>query len=540
MAVSILAVGLFYELGCALASIALFVWLVSFSKRQKLGFRRNAACVAAIAIYIGYCLSVLWAVDKGLSVWGIAKYLPLPLMALCLLQTSSDERSTILKDLPWIGGFMVLVSFALHYIPSLYTLFTSRDRLSGFFQYPNTFACFLLLGLEVLILSEDKLNVQKVLCALVLMFGLFQSGSRTVFVLAIPAILISLIIRLRKKPKALIIGIASVAAAFAVLLLIFGGSASVSRLFDLSKSDTSLLGRLLYWQDALPVIGNHPLGLGYLGYYMSHGSFQNGLYSVRWVHNDFLQLLLDIGWIPAIIAVVAVVKAVTAKQEAARKVVLLTLLAHCMMDFDLEYIAMYFIVLLCLDWDSGKTKSVKLTAPVMAVMAILLAGSVYIGVGSTLFYAGKLEASVKCYPWNTQALMELLTKAETADQMDEQADRILALNDHIALAWDAKAEVAYSRGDFGAVIDAKNEALANIKYTRGEYVDYFNKLAVGYELYMRAGDTKSAQICMDEIIGIQDRIDKVLENTSELAWKVTNKPKLVMPDEYTEYVNAHK
>ena len=114
MAVSLFAVGLFYELTSALVSVVLFVWLVLLSRRQELGFRRNAASVTAIAVYIGYCVSILWAVDKGLSVWGVAKYLPVPLMALCLLQTSSDERSTILKDLPWIGALMVVVSFALH------------------------------------------------------------------------------------------------------------------------------------------------------------------------------------------------------------------------------------------------------------------------------------------------------------------------------------------------------------------------------------------------------------------------------------------
>ena len=482
MAVSLLAVGLFYELTSAVVSAVLFVWLVLLAKRQKLGFRRNAASVTAIAVYIGYCVSILWSVDKGLSVWGVAKYLPVPLMALCLLQTDSDERSTVLNDLPWIGAVTVLVSFALQFIPSLHGLFTSSDRLAGFFQYPNTFACFMLLGLEILILSEEKINVWRVLCAIVLVFGLIQAGSRTVFVLAIPALLVSLFIRLRKKPKVLVIGAVSVAAVFIVMILALGGSYSVSHLLALSTSESTLLGRLLYWKDALPVIGSHPFGLGYLGYYMSHGSFQTGLYSVRWVHNELLQMLLDIGWIPAVIAIVAVVKAVLAKQPTVRKVVLLTLLAHCMMDFDLEYIAMYFIVLLCLDWDTGKTKTLKLTVPAKAVSAVLILGSLYIGVGSTLYYSGKAEASVKVYPWNTQARMELLTEAETAEEMDEQADAILALNDTIALAWDAKAEAAYSRGDFGAVIDAKNNALANTKYIRSEYIDYFNKLAVGYQL----------------------------------------------------------
>ena len=258
MAVSLLAVGLFYELTSAVVSAVLFVWLVLLAKRQKLGFRRNAASVTAIAVYIGYCVSILWSVDKGLSVWGVAKYLPVPLMALCLLQTDSDERSTVLNDLPWIGAVTVLVSFALQFIPSLHGLFTSSDRLAGFFQYPNTFACFMLLGLEILILSEEKINVWRVLCAIVLVFGLIQSGSRTVFVLAIPALLVSLVIRLRKKPKVLVIGAVSVAAVFIVMILALGGSYSVSHLLALSASESTLLGRLLYWKDALPVIGSHP------------------------------------------------------------------------------------------------------------------------------------------------------------------------------------------------------------------------------------------------------------------------------------------
>lgn len=540
IAASILAVGLFYELACALASAALVVWLFLLNKKQRLTYRRNASSLAAIAIYACYCLTVLWAVDKGLSVWGICKYLPVVLMALCLLQTEPDDRQTIVKDIPWIGGFMVIVSFALHFIPELQGFFTARDRLSGFFQYPNTFACFLLLGVEILLLSTDKLDIRRIVCGLVLIFGIIQSGSRTVFLLAIPALLICLIIKLKKSPKTLLISAGAAVAVLAAVLIIFKDTPSVSRLLSLSISDTSLAGRLLYWKDALPVIGNHPFGLGYLGYYMSHGSFQNGLYAVRWVHNDLLQLLLDIGWIPTVIAIVALVKSVLSKRVPLMlKVVLLTLLAHSMADFDLEYIAMYFIVLLCLDWEEGRSRKLKTPAVAVAAVAALLLGSVYIGIGSSLFYAGNNEAAVEWYPWNTQARMELLTQIDSAQEMDEAADEILRLNKYIALAWDAKAEVAFGKGDFKAVIDAKHEALDNTKYIKNEYVDYFNKLAIGYELYMRAGDTKSAEICLDEIEGIQDRIDKVLAQTDELAWKVSEKPYLVMPDEYNEFLKTH-
>ena len=71
---------------------------------------------------------------------------------------------------------------------------------------------------------------------------------------------------------------------------------------SISLSNSTLIGRFLYWQDALPLVFTHPFGLGYMGYYYLQGSVQTGVYTTVFVHNDFLQLLLDFGWIPGIAA----------------------------------------------------------------------------------------------------------------------------------------------------------------------------------------------------------------------------------------------
>ena len=63
-------------------------------------------------------------------------------------------------------------------------LFLVSERLSGFFQYPNTFALFLLIS-ELLLLKKINLKIIDYITLAVLIGGLLYTGSRTVFLLFI-------------------------------------------------------------------------------------------------------------------------------------------------------------------------------------------------------------------------------------------------------------------------------------------------------------------------------------------------------------------
>lgn len=540
-ALSFLAVGLYYEAASAVAFVyftALLLWL---GRKQKLVWRCNDALLAAVCIPLCYLLSCLWAVDRGIAVWGVVKFLPLAPFALCSYQITPKERIRVLEDIPWIGAVMTVVSFTLQYIPAFTDSFSVAGRLAGLFQYPNTFACFLLLGLELLLLGKDTVQPfwLRTICGTILLFGVLQAGSRTIHVFVVPALTVCLIVRKGKPALYLTLGTVIGGTLLSVLASLLGSSTGVDRVLEISTGASTFLGRLLYWKDALPVIAKHPLGLGYLGYYITQGSFQTGVYSVRWVHNDFLQLLLDVGWIPALLAVIAVVRALFSKRlDALRRIVLLTLLAHCMMDFDLEFVSMYFVVLLCLDWEDLKQRSFRLAALPAAIAVILALGSVYIGVVSTLTYGENHTLASVLYPWNTFSNMSLLTQLDNPDELEALADRILEQDDQIALAWDAKARAAYSRGDFATVITAKRQAISLAKYSIEEYADYFEMLASGVELYRAAGDTESAAYCLQEIRSIQTLLDGVAAQTDPLAWRLADTPQLELPAAYTQYLKA--
>ena len=599
-AASLFVVGLYYEISCAAVSAActmLLLWRLKKTGGIRVPY--NLSLVAVLLIWLFYLLSAFWGTDSGLALWGAVKYLPLPLFALCLVQTDAQGRNQILCDIPLIGAAMTLVSFVLQYVDAWNSFFSVNSRLAGFFGYPNTFACFLLIGVLVLLTQEKRVGRRALapVCGALLLFGLLEAGSRTIYVFALPAIAAALFVRFRrgkasaeeeiqqtsakgkenraapevknqletvqrkeywasaKKSEQQKSGAAFenprgygllglllpvvCAVLLSALSSVFGTGSAAERISEISVSTSTLLGRILYWKDALPVIAKHPFGLGYLGYYFTQGTFQTGVYSVRWVHNDLLQLLLDVGWIPAAAAVAAAGKGLFTKHaQAGQRLILFVLLAHCMVDFDLEFVAMYFVLLLCLDWEAAKTGAWKKPAAVWlpAAAGVLSALGVWIGLSASLTYAGNDSLAAAVYPWNTLSNLELLTQTTDAQELDELADQILEQNESAALAWDAKALYAYSQGDFGSFISYKKEAIASSRYSIDEYEDYFEKLVIGVELYTQAGDTYSANVCLEEIENIQSMLEELESETSALAFRLDDTPVFVMPDEYYAYL----
>lgn len=533
--------GLYYEGLCAIYSVALLLWLVLYSKKEQIIYRRNASTAAIVALFAGYLITPLWAVDHGLSLWGIAKILPLALFAVCLMQCSIQQRNTLLCDLPVLGSIMVLASCILRFIPALTDFFIINGRLGGFFQYPNTFASFLLVGMVVVFFDKQKRLIVRMGESTILALGSMQAGSRAVVLISIPVVLVSILCQKEKRPAALLLGSLALGIAAGILAAKAGNSSAADHLTEMSANASTFLGRLLYWRDALPVCLKHPFGLGYLGYYFMQGSFQSGVYSVRWAHNDLLQILLDVGWIPTVLCVVAAWKAVRCKcNSAMQKMALVACLAHALCDFDLEYISMFMIVLLTLDWESGRAVALKTPGVGVGVAVLLAAFSAWIGTTSALTVLHRDTAAVRIYPWNTFSQIRLLTEDTDANALAERSAQIIRQNRYSAVAWNAQALVAWQRGDISEMVYAKRKAMSCNKYDIAEYTDYIDKLLDGAARYERAGQHENALLCMEEAKQVPQYLSDTRSRTSALAWKIADVPQLELPQEYIDRLAALK
>lgn len=112
----------------------------------------------------------------------------------------------------------------------------------------------------------------------------------------------------------------------------------------MSFSSVELQQRFGYWSDVIKYVCSHPSGGGINTYMYTQGSFQTAYYSVRYVHNVFLQFLYDIGF-PGLLCIIILFAAgiyVILKSNSRHKYLYLsfyiTIYCHSLIDFNFAYI----------------------------------------------------------------------------------------------------------------------------------------------------------------------------------------------------------
>ena len=291
----------------------------------------------------------------------------------------------------------------------------------------------------------------------ILLGGLLYSGSRTAFVIAILANIAMLLIAAKKKLPAFL-SLAGVAAVAALLIFAFRENPVIGRFLRFSLTESTFAGRLLYMADALPLLFKYPFGMGYMGYSFVQQSVQTGLYAVTYVHNDFLQLLLDVGWIPALVFFFGLGHWFVRKEvSATKKVMVAAVCLHCFMDFDLQYIGVF---LLLLKLTETKDEKKPITFPTWTAAPVALC-ALYLAVALAFSVLGLHNVSVAMYSGNTVSNLKLLEQAkDKVEEANTIADRILKTNKKYYAPYSAKAKYAYSRGDFDKAIEYKQKVFA--------------------------------------------------------------------------------
>lgn len=524
--------------GCVLSAIISVLLIVKIAQNRNLVVNINITSLSIAVITLLYLISCFYAIDSGMAFVGFLKFLPVLLYMLLLMQDKGIKEHLIAL-LPYVALALGVLSLVLMYIPITKDYFTVSDRLAGFFQYPNTFALFLLVG-ELTALSKEKLKPIDIISALLLIILLLFTGSRAVFILAVFSNVLIIFFRKGKKVK-ILLGIVVAVLAVAVLLMLplFNNSEIFSRYFTISFTESTFVGRLLYYFDAFPLILRHPFGLGYMGYYYLQQSIQTGVYSVMFIHNDFLQLLLDVGWIPCLLFVVGIIKSFFRKgNSAGKRIILLTVFLHCLFDFDLQFISMFFILLLFLNYNDGKQFELKKGA--VFVFSFVITGllSLYFAVALGLAHFGFNQAADSMFPGNTQNKVDLLIAEDDIVAQNEIADRIISQNEYVQIAYSAKARYAFSQGDFESLISYKNKIFQIAPFSYDEYEDYCYMLIQGIQLYKQAGDEYSTEVCEQQLLKTADRLDRLDDKLSNLGRKIVDQPKTDLPDDIVKYINS--
>lgn len=532
---ALVLVGGFHEyIACGL-SVAMCLYLLLQLHRKRLtALPQGLFFTAVTVICLGYGVSALWAIDRGMALIGFVKFLPLPLYLLCL--HSQEQEGVAILWLPYVAAAMAVISAIGMLIPGWKAAFSVADRLAGFFQYPNTFALLLLVG-ELLLLKKEKRSLWDYLVLAVLVGALLYTGSRTVFAVALLANGAMLFTQAKRKGKAMILAACGVVC-LALVVLAFSENSVINRFLRFSLTESTLVGRILYVQDALPLLLKYPFGMGYMGYYYMQGSIQTGLYSVTHIHNELLQLLLDIGWIPTAVFVVALIKWFCQKAVALPdKIIVGAVCLHSLFDFNLQFTGMFFVLLLLTRQVPTNQPKPKKLSPILRPVA-LAAGclSLYLGVCLALAHFGAWQTADLLYPGNTRNKLTMLEQVEDVTEADRLSDEILKNNKHYYAPYMMKAKYAYAQGNFGAMITYANQGIAlnPLEYT--QYEDYCRMLLIGVELYTQAGDSASAQACIKALRYTVEALDANAQRLSQLGKRIADQPITQLPQDLMEQI----
>ena len=494
--------------------------------------------MAAFAVLVfGYLLSCLWAVDSGMALMGVVKFLPL-LLFYVLVSGLTDEREKMIASLPMLGCLMTAFSFVMMQF-EVFEQWVSVAR-NGRRSRPSAAPGG---GYGALILVMWRFDYKKIdwldiVYGVAAVFGIIMSGSRTVFVLT--AVAVIWVFAAKSSGKKVIISVFAAGAVVAVILAVAAGSAGIlERFTNISFGASTFLGRILYVQDALPLILKHPFGLGYYGYYFIQQSVQTGVYTVVNAHNELIQSLLDAGVIPAVFMGAAVLRSVFTKRTQSRnRIVLSIMILHSLFDYDFQFLAMGFVLILFLDMRNIKTQKVPvLTGTVVGLTGAAAAAlSIMCGVSDVCYTSGNYKAAEKVYSGNTMAQLALLTKADKAEEMKAIAEKVIVDNQSVSLPYSALAQAAFADGDVEQFTEYKLKAIELAPYQYEEYENYLEVLVYCNDLYHQMGDKDGVRFCVEKAEEIPKMLEQVKENTSALGWKIVDRPQVTLSHENLEII----
>lgn len=526
--------GIFFLLFLSLAYISFHA-----TRKKCLLIEEKQSIFWKIIILLGGALTVFSGIDRGESIYGFLRLFTYLTVGLAACQIKECEKHFILSTLPFLGiAFSVLSMFRGCFLFKNWILL-STGRLAGPFEYPNTMALFLLICIVII---EHFWNRGKRIMQIFLTVSLLATGSRAVF-LVLCGYLLYCFIRYKGRNKGVIIVFAIIVGLSICITKIYDQElGGLSRFMKITTDTSTFQGRLLYWEDALRMMAKHPFGLGYMGYFYLQQAEQTGVYSVRFVHNEWIQWLLDYGILAGIGLIMYFIRQFKlGKFENIEKEALCVMTVCSFFDFHMQFTGIVVIaLLLCSKGDviySGER--IKKWKYISFLGVIASVGLLAADIGAHNFACQEnYKQAVKWNPLSAQYKQKLLLQSKDLESAVVYADKLLKGNSYLYAAYLIKSNAAVQDGQINMFIENRKQVLRLRKYEMDEYEDYFQILLSLYLNACAENNGEVAEQCKEAMKEIPELLTAVKKQTSVRAYRIRQKPKLMFNKEYEKILNT--
>ncbi|TMV47314.1 O-antigen ligase family protein [Paenibacillus mesophilus] len=250
-----------------------------------------------------YGASIFYAADREQAISEAIKIsglLPLAFIATTLSWKSFERLPQVWI---WCGTIVTAIGVIWH--------MDRNGRLESTIEYANALAIFLLIALLAAVIRFVQSGKNPTLIAsAILAAGLLLTMSRSVWVLWVGAMIACVFMfREVRKPVVWTRLLLGHAGGFLIAALVRRDPLFFwQRVKSIQPETSELQIRLVYWKDSLSLLSDHWLGgAGGGGWSMLQPLYRSKDYFVRYVHNHFLQISLDIGMIGLVLFLVLVI-----------------------------------------------------------------------------------------------------------------------------------------------------------------------------------------------------------------------------------------
>ncbi|MBR3281148.1 MAG: O-antigen ligase family protein [Clostridia bacterium] len=518
---------------CLLGLICCIGIIYKYNKEKRLQFPKGIQIYLVVLYLISFIITEFVAIDKGMNLLAFIKNISILLFIILLAQfeENEEERNRHLYMISISSTISVAISLLLILVPVQDIFFNAR--LQGLFFYANSYGLFLLVGALVLFLKKER-NWYDYLMLAILFIGIVLTNSRAIILMTLIFSIVTLFFN-KEQIRSSIIAIICFIITFVGGYFIFNMEKRVSTEM---LGSSEFISRIIYYQDAAKMITNHPLGLGYEGFWYEQAKEQTAIYDSKFVHSSIIQICLDVGIIPAITLITLVAMTFFSKnQNAFSRIIIFAILLHSLIDFDLEYLYFILIIALFIDYEKIVISSKKLVFAIFIPIACVMA---WIFLGDALYYAKNYEWATRIIPFHSDALQEMLYSTTSEEKQLEYANKVITINKNVSGAYEALRNKALEDNEFEKAIEYEEQRLALNKYKIKNYLEYASLLSKAIEYYYEKQENEMIRIYFEKVIQIEDGINETLDLTNPLCYKTIHTPELDIPSNLKNYIENAK
>lgn len=514
------------------------ILLYKVVKNKKFIFCKDVKFIMICIWAFLYLVTMFYSTDTELAFLGFLKSFTVPLFLTTVMQYEYNicEKDKWMDTVAKIGAVMVVIILTVTVGEKILgienNMFFYQNRLAGFFNYANSFALFLLIGI-IIVGFKKKIRILDFIVMNLLLIGILLTNSRAIMIISAFSYLLILIFNKEMRKKNLInLGIMiMVGTVVTTIMANFGVN---NRLAGTTGNSGEWLLRILYYKDALRLIAKNIFGYGYMAWWYMQEGFQTGAYDAQFVHNGLLQVALDAGIIAALLIVIIFLCGFFDKKIQARdRVIMMIVLGHSLIDFNIEFMTITLILFMTLEFNNKFIIENKLIVKSM----ICVIGSIYLffGIVTTFNAYGNYEVGNSLFPYSI-ALNEELEADITSSKKLEIAELLYKKNKYFLNSSYLLSKKEQYLGNYDKAYQYELWIVKNKKYTMLNYIEYVKFLENAIKFYYQNGDTKSMKLYINRLNEVPDMIQEVLDNSDSLAFRIAHKPRLDIPDEMTKFI----